>query len=567
MKQSLSMLKIGWQCSKKYFVFSFALFALEILKMVCDLVIPSLVLFCFDDKKAIYYLVIAFIGKACIAIGIEMIISYLESLENLLEVNFEKKIASSCYEMDYEKIEQSSTQDKIETAFWGYMAIGGISGFVNRIFEILIQVISLLGLITLFSNYSLMSLGIALIFLGIRVYIYYRKEKYSFTAGQNHMKTERMFSSFFKMMNFGESMKETKVFQAKDLLLKRYYELLQKIELNTSQQNKIGLIFDIVMIGLDQILKIVLMYPFIIAFIQNKMGISELLFYFNASMMLSMLLVQLLTSVNKLQWCQRYFGLFTDLIKENENEVKIKINKLESIEFKDVSFRYQNTTRDALSHVSFKIEGNQNISIVGENGCGKSTLIKVLLGLYQPTSGQVYVNGIDLKDIDKKSYYEHIGTVFQDFTIFADTVKNNIVFDEESDVEIIPLLEFVNDLPQKWESVLSKQFDQDGIELSKGQAQRVACRRAMNKEGLIILDEPASALDVTQETMIYEQIQQAKKESMRISISHRLASCIQSDVIFVMKQGSIIEQGTHHGLLENKKNYFDMFELQKNFFS
>lgn len=248
-----------------------------------------------------------------------------------------------------------------------------------------------------------------------------------------------------------------------------------------------------------------------------------------------------------------------------------------SIEFKDVHFRYPGTDRDVLKGLSFTIKNGEKVSIVGENGEGKSTMVKLLLGLFSPDKGEIFVGGKTLSTFSLEHRIKLFGTVFQDFSRFNITLKENIVIGGLSDVDddskldnIIKkagLFDTVENLPDKKESLLGKEFE-GGTDLSGGQWQRVAMARALyGDKPILILDEPTSQLDPMAESALYGEFAQIANGKTSLFITHRLGSTAITDKIIVISGGVVAQTGTHDELLNSGGLYADMFESQKSWYN
>ncbi len=242
------------------------------------------------------------------------------------------------------------------------------------------------------------------------------------------------------------------------------------------------------------------------------------------------------------------------------------------IELDNVSFTYPGSDRPALADVSVTLRPGERIALVGENGAGKTTLAKILMGLYEPTSGRIVVDGVDLKDIALADWYRRIGAVFQDFTRYQVSLRENIGFGwlpKLDDAEAIAsaaarsgAVEVAASLPRGLETPLGKEF-QEGSELSVGQWQRLAIARAyLRPAEILILDEPASGLDAKSEAGVYDHFARMAEASTVVLISHRLGSCRLADRILVLNEGRVVEQGTHSQLIAAGGEYAELFNLQ-----
>ncbi len=244
----------------------------------------------------------------------------------------------------------------------------------------------------------------------------------------------------------------------------------------------------------------------------------------------------------------------------------------QSLEFKNVSFRYTEKSDYILKNVSFKIEKGQTIAVVGHNGAGKTTLSKLLMRLYDVTEGEILYNGINIKEYDLLKYREKFACVFQDYRVFAMTVAENVlsreVTDENREIAVNALkmsgvYKKINKLSNKENSILTKEFDKDGVLLSGGETQKVTISRIFARDfDVAVLDEPSSALDPVAESKMYDALIEGTKGKTVIYISHRLSSATRSDNILVFNKGALIEQGDHSALMSNKGYYQEMFTLQ-----
>ncbi len=246
--------------------------------------------------------------------------------------------------------------------------------------------------------------------------------------------------------------------------------------------------------------------------------------------------------------------------------------EFQSIEFRNVSFTYPDTSKEILKNVSFKINKGETIAIVGVNGAGKSTLVKLLLRFYDANEGEILYNGINVKEYNVQSLRNAFATVFQDYKNFAVSVNENIMChecsDEEKQIAEIALKqsgvwEKIASLPKGADTVLTREFEIDGAGLSGGENQKVSAARLFARDfEIAILDEPSSALDPIAEYKMYENLIDVTKDKTVIYISHRLSSAVLSDRIYVLGNGTILESGSHAELMAQDGEYSKMFTLQ-----
>ena len=266
----------------------------------------------------------------------------------------------------------------------------------------------------------------------------------------------------------------------------------------------------------------------------------------------------------------RSFLNYENVIKEIAQPVSTP--SIESVVLNDVSFQYRGQERECLKNIHMEIKKNEKIAIVGYNGAGKSTLVKLIMRLYDPTSGQIEWNGENIQHMGLRAYRQKIGVVFQNFQNFAvslcENVKADIVFPEDRDriQQVLTqsgLGDKVISFPKGLDTEITKEFDEDGVNLSGGEQQKLAIARALMKDGeLIILDEPSSALDPLSEYELNQVILSAALDKTVIFISHRLSTTVMADRIYMLDDGRIIEQGNHTELMELNGKYAEMFRMQ-----
>ncbi|WP_230077868.1 ABC transporter ATP-binding protein [Brevibacillus sedimenti] len=267
-------------------------------------------------------------------------------------------------------------------------------------------------------------------------------------------------------------------------------------------------------------------------------------------------------------------------------EPRIEINKGQEpfptpiqrgITFENVSFRYIHGDRDVLSNVSFHINPQEKIAIIGQNGSGKTTLIKCLMGLYPPLHGQIKIDGKNIFDIDQKQLLSNITVIFQDFIRYHLTVRENIAvgdikrMDDWERIQAVAKVSgtdsFIQQFALGYETPLGRLLV-DGEDLSGGQWQKIALARALFRDSqVVILDEPTASLDPIAEMEIFQNFKLLADKKIAIFISHRMAASRMADRIIVMKEGKIVEMGTHEELMELRQEYYHMYTMQAQWFS
>ena len=239
-----------------------------------------------------------------------------------------------------------------------------------------------------------------------------------------------------------------------------------------------------------------------------------------------------------------------------------------SIEFKDVSFRYPSSNSNVINNITLRVDAGDTVAIVGKSGSGKTTLLDLIPRLYDPDSGSIFFNSSNIKDINLNKIRTYISYVGQDFTLFNDTIYNNIAYGELSSLDSNKVQEaasianadnFINELPEKYNTIVG----QNGVLLSGGQRQRVAIARALLKKApILLLDEATSALDTESETLIQQSLARLSQNKTTLIIAHRLSTIKNADKIIVVDDGKISEQGKHNELMDKKSAYFMLYNSQ-----
>ena len=312
--------------------------------------------------------------------------------------------------------------------------------------------------------------------------------------------------------------------------------------------------------------------------IQGILLLGDLVLYYQALQRGQNNLRSLLNSVSGLYEDNLFLANLYEFLDLKPQIIEVEYPKIlpsklqKGIVFNQVSFNYSNSNRSALKNINLTIKPGETIALVGENGSGKTTLIKLLCRLYDPTSGNITIDGIDLKLFKIADLRHQISVIFQDYAKYHFTAEENIRLGNinipPQDQKIIAAArrsgadEVINRLPKGYDTILGKLFDR-GEELSIGQWQKVALARAFLRDSqVIVLDEPTSAMDPKAEYEVFKKFREIIKDQAAILITHRLSTVKMADRIYVMEQGSIVESGTHSELMQLKGTYSHLFETQ-----
>lgn len=279
--------------------------------------------------------------------------------------------------------------------------------------------------------------------------------------------------------------------------------------------------------------------------------------------------------IQQVNYLQPFIELM-DMEEDKSSKAKLKIDSIESLEFRNVYFSYPKADSYTLKDISFKINKGEKISLVGRNGAGKTTIVKLISKLYQPDKGQILINGYNINEIEESSYNEKVTAIFQDFKMFPFSIKENIASSSTMDqdkiiesLEEVGIMEEIKELNYGLDTIIGKSYDEKmAKDFSGGQLQKMAIARAIYKDSsLIILDEPTAALDPLSEAEIYENFNQLVGGKMAFYISHRMSSSKFVDRIIVLDQGEIVEEGNHDSLVKKEEGiYFSLYNAQAEYY-
>ena len=316
--------------------------------------------------------------------------------------------------------------------------------------------------------------------------------------------------------------------------------------------------------------------------VDNQISVAEFLLYFSAVSGFTSLVTGVLSQLNRLKKQSLDISIVREALEypevfkfEDGEDLVVDLNKEYTIELKNVSFRYPGKNKNVLSNINLTIKPNEKIAIVGLNGAGKTTLVKLICGYYDPTEGEILLNGVNIKAYNREHYYKMFSAVFQHFSLLAGSVAVNVAQSIDhinydlvySCVEKAGLKEKIESLPEKYESNLNREVFEDATNLSGGQTQRLMLARALYKDApIIVLDEPTSALDPIAEADIYNKYNELAKNKSSLFISHRLASTRFCDRILFIADEKIVEQGTHDELLAMGGKYAHLFNVQSKYY-
>lgn len=403
------------------------------------------------------------------------------------------------------------------------------------------------------------------------------KNKYEFKRYEEQAPNEKVLNYVSRMMYLPDGAKEIRLSNVFSLMKKQYREATKqnvRVAVKYAFANA-SLNFWRITFTFTVIFEGVLLYAIYRNQVTGSISLAELTIMTSLMVAMTWILIRLFENVMEIM----KNGIFINNLRgflEYEEEIpqdqdgEQPDGEFESLEFRNVSFSYKE--EQTIRNLSFVIRKGQKIALVGHNGAGKTTIIKLLLRLYDPTSGVILYNGKDIREYNLKAYRELFATTFQDFQMFGMTIKENVLmgrhYDNEEEQVISALkkagvYEKVMTLKDGIHTMMTKEFDADGAVLSGGETQKIAVARTFVKEAVMkIFDEPSSALDPIAEFELFQNIMKEGENHTMLFISHRLSSVKNCDKVFMLEKGHLIEEGTHQELLTANGSYAQMYKKQ-----
>lgn len=506
----------------------------------------------------------------------------LTSFDKCIEIRFDMKmtdglerdIIQKYKNLDYSCYEKSATYniisrisknpgEKLKLIYW-------------KIIEIIKILISLVGLVLVFRQASNLLIVIFILFLIPMLYENYKAGSLWYELYAKQTMDERKVAYYERLLTSKTSLIELIIYQATDYIkslwekqsekmLKEKDATLQKVEKALLKKSLFATLWYICCTGI-----------LIHSVMTGHISVGLFIALFNTTLSIVGIITSLLETfgdfskeIKEVSYISSFFEL-----KNTESRTGHIDHPIHRIRFEHVSFAYPNSEKEVLHDANFEIDLSRSTALVGENGSGKTTIIKLLCGLYRPTKGRIMIDDQDLNKLSSQEIGKLIKVVFQDFYQYELTVRENIGFGNlgelDRDDKLNNALELVNlkDVKDLGLDRSLGKLEMDGVDLSKGQWQRLAVSRLfLTDTAYVILDEPTASMDPVSEYKMYQLFCSLMKSRGSLMISHRLASAKMADHILVLKHGNIIEQGNHDDLMKNQGIYYTLFCKQAEWYT
>lgn len=514
----------------------------------------------------------------------------LESLERLLSreefvrrqgindyLTFE--LAKKAMDLTYQNIENPHTLDLKEKAN-AAIQMGAIHDLLRTTKDIITSISTMIGTAIVIVTFSPLLVGLSIFISLLVIFVNAKESAYTSKFNLEIVNINRRFSYYFSLMAGAHYQKEVRVFDLGPLIkskTKGYLgEMMKGFEKKFAYEANMGAI----KILLESILRLI-SYTYVAMRTlsaaygpQISFGSFSAIISANENFMKSFQtmfseIADFILNLANLEPLYDFYILDSDFEQGLE-----EAGDFESLEFKNVTFTYPGSDRKIIDNLSFKINKGEKISIVGVNNAGKTTIVKLLLRFFDIDSGEILYNGVNIKKISKKSLYEKITGIFQDFSIMPFTIKENIIgnkdYEKEKTSEIIErldLCEKIKELPNGINTYLNKDIYENATDLSLGQKQKLAIARALYQDAdFLILDEPTASLDPLAESKIYEHFNEMTEGKTAIFISHRMSSSRFTDKILLLDGGRAAAFDSHQNLMKTDNLYSKLYKAQAQYF-
>ena len=395
------------------------------------------------------------------------------------------------------------------------------------------------------------------------------KTKQSETT-DNYSKLSGKFEYFYKLSKNAEASKDIKLYGFSDYLVKTAADFIYQIEHINAKYTKQSAAISGVRALLNLVRELVAYAYLTYLVLKNRLSVSEFIFCFGIITGFSNWIMNLVFSFMEISRCCTDCALYREFVEESVSEGKPEVDfgEVRSIEFSNVFFTYPASDTETIRNMSFKVNKGENIAIVGENGAGKTTAIKLLCGLYYPSEGDILINGRSSKEFSSDSYFDLFSAVFQDYCFMPMTIAENITAEQSYDKERLfaafdkaGITDKINSLSEKENTLMVKDVYKNAADFSGGEKQKLLLAKAVYKNApVLILDEPTAALDPISENELYLKYNELTEDKISFFISHRLSSTRFCDRILFIKDRAVAESGTRGvngkegGLLQNVPN-------------
>lgn len=527
----------------------------------------------------ILYVTITILGNGVLNLLIKVLDTKVD-IANFAMVNkFELHMGEHIMSMDYENLEDPEILDRKEKAIFPINNQGVLWRMFGSMINLLQGLITMAGLIAIVATLNIYLLFVIVAIMLVNASLLKKQQSMYYEMYQALIPLNRKFGYYITLIGDFSMAKDVRINHMAPFILKKVEEYNSESILQFGKYfSKFGKTDGISAINLQ--IQMVAVYAYMAwQVLKGFIGVGSFTMYIAAANNFSGSIFTMLANFIEFNQNCKYLEQYLEFerlpSRKDNGKKEVQDSEQVEIEFRKVSFRYPRSEEYTLKNVSLTIRNGEKLSIVGQNGAGKTTFIKLLCRLYEPLEGEILMNGVNIKDYSREEYNRLLAVVFQDYKLFSFSVKENIAFYRNADetklhlaLEKAGLKNRIEKLTRGIETSIYKNFDKEGVELSGGESQKLAIARAIYKEApVVILDEPTAALDPYAEFEIYSRFNELVNNKTAIYISHRLSSCRFCDHIAVFDRGELIEYGSHEELERRNGLYSKMWHTQAQYYA
>ena len=576
----ITFLKLIWKVSPLYYFYLIGKTLSDSLTVLINIWIPKILIDLLISGKAldegIRVLIIFGIIKYFTSLLNKIFLAKLNMEEELLSKGILYEFSEKTFRLEYSALESSEILDLRERALFAVYNYGALNQLMSGIQSILTQIFTLIGIGGILFRLSSIYMLVILFIVALSMVNAGIASKRMFNSMEEIIPINRKYGYYIDTAVGDKNQKDYRLYNMSDMMSEIIYNLSEDTRTWSKGLYKILAKNASVQSFLDYSLTFISYFYISTRALTTKFGpkiglgdfvvnINATEKFFNSFEDLGRAGVQFIQTIN----IMKPFKEFMDLEENDDIFGREEVEDFQSLAFENISFTYPKSDKIILDNISFKINKGEKISIVGINNAGKSTIIKLICGFFKPDSGEILLNGRNIREYDHKEYMNIIGAVFQDFKLFPFTIGENIEGNErdlnklENVLRKVDIKDLIDNLPKKENSHLEKSIYDDAVDLSGGEKQKLAISRALYKDAkLVILDEPTSALDPLAESEIYEKFNSLIEDKTAIFISHRMSSSLFCDKILVLDDGKIQAFDSHKNLMKEDNIYRELFLAQ-----
>ncbi len=486
------------------------------------------------------------------------------------------------FDISYQHTENKDVMDwrqkSINATSWPH---NGVEGMIRKTIILFSELATCMVAMIILGTYSYLMIFVVIIFGSLSYCSVNKATKFEKQLTKDDVIYEQRKNDYFIKLSRDQAYgKDIRIYDISETIINTIKTLNQIIHKKYCESRNYWLKSEI-LVGLLDFARESIMYVILVLLVlSEKIGIAEFTLYVGCVKNFANSFHSLATTYASIKSCSREINEFRsfEIFCESDKSKGEDTSGIDDIcfEIEDVSFKYPYSDTYVLKNINLTITPKSKLAVVGLNGAGKTTFIKLLLRLYEPTEGRILLNGVDISKYDRKKYFDLFSPVFQDLECFAFNLAENISLDSLDDTDV----KFAEECARKaglgekideWENgiytEILKIHHENGVVLSGGETQKMGLARALYKKSpIVILDEPTAALDAIAESKMYMNFCEMVQGKLAIFISHRLASTRFCDRILMFDHGEIIEDGTHDELMDKKDKYYEMFEMQSYFY-